>query len=138
MTRKTLAAVAVAVIVIGAGAAALLLMRHKEPQTGKSAAVAARIQGGVPVGAESTVRLLLSARGRQALTPELNAALPHTSERLFPAGSTFKTSAGAWHQTGNYANVTGLLHEPGKAPAKAEIGFVIRHGSWLVTFEETP
>src|SRR5690242_2177529 len=113
-------------------------MRHNGPQTGRSAAVAARIQDGVPVGAESTVRLLLSVRGRQALTPSLNAALSHGSERLFPAGSTFKTSAGAWHQTGNYANVTGLLHEPGKAAAKAEIGFVIRHGRWLVTFEGTP
>jgi hypothetical protein len=128
----------VAVIVVGGGAAALLLMRHKEPQTGKSSPVAARIQDGVPVGAESTVRLLLSARGRQALTPGLNAALPHGSERLFPAGSIFTTSAGAWHQTGAYANMTGLLHEPGKAPAKAEIGFVIRHSRWLVTFEGTP
>jgi hypothetical protein len=138
MTRKTIVAVVAAVIVIGGGTAALLLLRHKASQTHRSAAVAARLQDGVPVNAESTVRLLLSARGRQALTPELNGALPHGSKRLFPAGTIFTTRARAWHQTGAYANVTGLLYEPGKAPAKAEIGLVIRHGRWLVTFEGTP
>lgn len=138
MTRRTTLAIAVAVIVVAGGAATVLLLRHRAPQTGGAAAVAARVHADVPVGAGSTVRLLLSARGRQALTPELNAALPHRGGLLFPAGSTFTPNRRSWQQAGAYANVTGTLHEPGKAPVKAEIGFVNRRGKWLVTFEGTP
>jgi hypothetical protein len=137
MTRRSILAIAVAVIVVGGVAAGVLLLRHNAPHSGQPTAVAAHAGGGVPTGAESTVRLLLSARGRQALTPELNAALPHGGERLFPAGSTFTPNATGWHQAGAYANLTGTLREPGKAPAKAEIGFVNRHGRWLITFEGT-
>jgi hypothetical protein len=61
--------------------------------------------------------------------------LPHGRVRLFPAGSKFTPSASRWHQAGAYANVTGILREPGKAPMQAEIGLVDRHGRWLVTFE---
>lgn len=137
MKVRTALMIAAAVIVVGGGAASVLFLRHKESHNGRSAAVAVRLTDRVPVGAESTVRLLLSARGRQALTPELSAALPHGSERLFPASSRFTPSTGSWHQAGAFANVTGTLREPGRPPAKAEIGFVNRHGRWLVTFEGT-
>ena len=137
MTRRFSLAIAVAVIVIGGVAAAVLILRHNAPHTGEPTAVTAGARGDVPIGAESTVRLLLSARGREALTPELQAALPHGGERLFPAGSTFTPNAASWHQAGAYANLTGTLREPGKAPTKAEIGFVNRRNRWLITFEET-
>jgi hypothetical protein len=129
--------IAAAVIVAGGSAAGVLLLQHREPHR-SGLAVAAVRQRGVPSSAESTVRLLLSARGRQALTPELSAVLPSGSDRLFPAGSTFTPSAGGWHQEGGFANVTGILRESGKAPMTAEIGLAERHGSWLVTFEGTP
>lgn len=135
MRRRFILAITAAVIVVGGVAAGALILRHKPPHTSQPPAVAARARGGVPIGAESTVRLFLSARGRAALTPELNAALPHGGERLFSAGSTFTPNAASWHQAGAYANLTGTLREPGKAPTKAEIGFVYRHGRWLVTFE---
>lgn len=89
--------------------------------------------GTEPAAAKETVRLLLSPRGRSALTPELNAVLP--AGNLFPAGTTFTQVRGTWHQADAYANVTGLIREPGQVPRKAEIGFVHRHGHWLVTFE---
>lgn len=135
MTRRFILTIAVAVIVVGAIAAAVLILRQKAPHTSEPTAVTARARGDVPIGADAAVRLLLSARGREALTPELNTALPHGGERLFPAGSTFTPSAASWDQAGAYANLTGTLREPGKAPTKAEIGFVNRRGRWLITFE---
>lgn len=135
MAGKVVLVIAAAVIVVAGSAASVLLLRHQEQHQGRHTAVAAHLGDGVPLGAESTVRLLLSARGRHALSPELNAVLPHGSSRLFPSGSTFMPGAGTWHQTGSYANVTGTLREPGKAPVRAEIGFVDRRGRWLVTFE---
>jgi hypothetical protein len=146
VTRKNILVIAVAVlVVIGGAAAGVLLLGQKPPHTGRPTAdtsrpatVATRPPDDVPVGAESTVRLLLSARGREALTPELNATLPHGSEQLFPTGSTFTPIAGGWHQAGAFANLTGALREPGKAAAKAEVGLVDRHGRWLVTFEGKP
>lgn len=93
----------------------------------------ARTGRNIPVSAQTAVRLLLSARGHQALTPELNALLP--KGRLFPAGATFAAKPGSWHQAGDYANVRGVLRVPGTSPADAEIGLVQRHGRWLVTFE---
>jgi hypothetical protein len=137
MTRRFILAIAVAVIVVGGVAAGALFLRDKAPHTSEPSAVAARARGGVPAGAESTVRLLLSARGREALTPELNTALPHGGERLFPAGSTFTSNAAGWRQARAYANLAGTLREPGKTPTKAEIGFVNRRGRWLITFEGT-
>jgi hypothetical protein len=135
MTRRVVLVIAVAVIVVGGVATGALILRHNAPHTSEATAVTARARRGVPVRAESTVRLLLSARGREALTPELNATLPHGVERLFPAGSAFTPNAASWHESGAYANLTGTLREPGKAPAKAEIGFVYRRGIWLITFE---
>jgi hypothetical protein len=132
---KVVLVIAAAVIVVAGSAAGVLLLRHQAQHPGRHTAVAAHLRDGIPGSAESTVRLLLSARGRQALTPELNAVLPHGSSRLFPSGSTFTPGAGTWHQAGAYANVTGTLREPGKAGARAEIGFVDRRGRWLVTFE---
>jgi hypothetical protein len=87
----------------------------------------------IPVRAQTALRLLLSAGGHQALTPELNALLP--KGRLFPAGTTFTAKSGSWRQAGNYANVRGVLRVPDTSPADAEIGLVQRHGRWLVTFE---
>ena len=94
---------------------------------------AASAPGSVPPAAASAVRLLVSAKGRTALTPELNSALrPGT---LFPAGTTFTAKPGSWHQAGAYANMTGTLQIPGHAAERAEIGLARRSGRWLVTFE---
>ena len=79
MTGKAILVIAAAVIVVAGSAVGVLLLRHQEQLPGRHMAVAAHLGDGVPVSAESTVRLLLSARGRQALTPELNAVLPHGS-----------------------------------------------------------
>jgi hypothetical protein len=132
---RALIAVAVVLVIGGAAAAGALLWHHHRQNHRNVATSAARKLNSVPVGAGSAVRLLLSAKGRAALTPELDAALPDGGRRLFPAGSMFTPSTGGWHQADAYANVTGTLREPGKAPAKAEIGLVNRHGRWLVTFE---
>jgi hypothetical protein len=129
--------IATAVVVAGGCAAGALLLR-RAGHRGGGVAVAAVRQRGVPGGAESAVRLLLSARGRQALTPELDAVLPPGGDRLFPAGSRFTASAGSWRQAGGFANVTGMLRQPGKAPVAAEIGLAERKGRWLITFEGTP
>jgi hypothetical protein len=86
-----------------------------------------------PPGAVSAVRVLVSAKGRDVLAPELNAVLG--PGRLFPAGSTFIVQPDSWHQAGAYANVSGILRVPGKAPEHAEIGLMDSHGRWLVTFE---
>jgi hypothetical protein len=85
------------------------------------------------VAGNKTVRLLLSASGHQAVTPELNSLLP--PGRLFPTGATFSATPGGWHQAGAYATETGILHEPGKPSSRVEIGLVRRHGRWLITFE---
>ena len=137
MTQRFILAIAMALIVVGVFAAGALFLRHKALHPSEPTAVAARTRDSVPVGAQSTVRLLLSAQGREALTPELKAALPHGGLRLFPPGSTFTPRAASWHQAGAYANLTGVLREPGKAQKKVEIGFVNRHGRWLITFEGT-
>jgi hypothetical protein len=128
---------AVVLVVGGALAAGVLLLHQRHHSHASVATSAARNPNGLPSGARATVGLLLSAQGRAALTPELSAALPHGNRRLFPAGSKFVPSKGSWHQAGAYANLTGTLREPGKAPVQAEIGFVDRDGKWLVTFEGT-
>jgi hypothetical protein len=89
--------------------------------------------GAIPPQAAAKVQLLVSARGRTALTPELNASL-HPGQ-MFPAGTTFTVQQGSWHQAGAYANVSGILRMPGHAPELAEVGLVHRNGRWLVTFE---
>jgi hypothetical protein len=132
---RTITAVAVALVIAGAATAGFLFLHHNRPIGGSAAASVASKLNSVPDEAKAVVRLLLSARGRAALTPELRAVLPHGNGRLFPAGSRFTPSTRSWHQAGAYANMTGLLREPGRAPVKAEIGLVNRHGKWLVTFE---
>ena len=87
----------------------------------------------IPPQAVAAVQLLVSARGRTALTPELNASLP--PGLMFPTGTTFTVKQGSWHQAGAYANVSGILQMPGGASELAEIGLVHRNGGWLVTFE---
>jgi hypothetical protein len=89
--------------------------------------------GAVPTQAAAAVQLLISPGGRTALTPELNESLP--PGRTFPAGTTFTIRQGSWHQAGAYANVSGTLQMPGRAPEPTEIGLVHRNGRWLVTFE---
>jgi len=119
----------------------VLVLRHggRTPAHAGAASPSARrgravsAPGSVPPAAASAVQLLVSARGRTALTPELNSVLrPGT---LFPAGTTFTAKPGSWHQAGAYANVTGTLQIPGHAAERAEIGLVHRSGRWLVTFE---
>jgi hypothetical protein len=134
---RALVIVAVVLVLGGALGAGALLLHQRHDSHASVTTSAARKPDGVPSGAQATVGLLLSAEGRAALTPELRAALPHGNRRLFPAGSKFTPSKGGWQQAGAYANLTGTLREPGKAPVKAEIGFVDRHGKWLVTFEGT-
>ena len=122
MKRVLVAAGAVAVI---AAAVAVVLVLHRGPAAGNGR--------NIPPGAQTTVSLLVSARGRQALAPGLGAFLG--KGRLFPAGTTFMARPGSWHRAGPYANVSGVLRVPGKSPVEAEIGLVRRQGRWLVTFE---
>lgn len=137
MTRGKALTIALLVVVAVAAAGGVLILRNRGAQAIGPTTVVKPVHAAVPAGAQSTVRLLISADGRRALTPELNAALPAGHKRLFPAGSRLALTTGSWHQSGAYANVTGLLREPGKAPAQVEVGLVDRHGSWLVTFEES-
>jgi hypothetical protein len=106
---------------------------HAATRTSVAKKESATEAGAVPSQAAATVQLLVSARGRMALTPELNASLPRG--RMFPAGTTFTVKQGSWHQAGAYANVSGTLQMPGRAPELAEVGLIHRHGLWLVTFE---
>lgn len=127
MKRKILLA-AGAVAVLAATVVVFLLQGGTTAQQGSSTA-----GGDIPASALASVRLLVSAHGRQALTPELDATL--SKGQLFPAGTVFSPAPGSWHQVGAYANVTGTLRVPGQAPAVAEIGLVDRGSRWLVTFE---
>jgi hypothetical protein len=122
--------IAVAAVVLLAGGVAAVFVVHRGPAARTGASTAGH---DIPASAQASVRLLVSAHGRQALTPELDAFLP--KGQLFPAGTTFTATPGSWHQGGAYANVTGMLRVPGKSPAEAEIGLVHRGGHWLVTFE---
>jgi hypothetical protein len=118
----TLAAAAAVAVV-----AAILI--HQNTTTG----AASSSPDSEPPAAAAAIRLLLSPHGRTALTPELSAVLP--AGQLFPAGTTFAMASGTWHQSGAYANVTGTISEPGQPRRQAEIGLVLRHGHWLITFE---
>jgi hypothetical protein len=128
MKRKVLLAVGAVAVLVAAAAVAFLL------HGGTTARQGSRTAGGdIPSSALASVRLLVSAHGRQALTSELDAIL--SKGQLFPAGATFSPTPGSWHQVGAYANVTGTLRVPGQATAVAEIGLIDRAGRWLVTFE---
>jgi hypothetical protein len=129
---KAILAVAIAATLAVALTAALLLSRHNTDGV-SPAATRPPSPGSEPTAARAAVRLLLSPRGRSALTPELNAVLP--AGKPFPTGTTFTQSRGTWQQAGAYANVTGIMREPGHVPSRAEIGLVKRRGHWLVTFE---
>lgn len=113
-----------AIVVIAVAVVVVLVLQHRSP---------ARTDRNIPASAQATVRLLVSAHGRQVLTPALNTFLP--KGQLFPAGTTFTARPGSWHQAGAYANVSGTLRGPGTSPAEVEIGLVHRRGHWLVTFE---
>jgi hypothetical protein len=131
--RKMIALTASVAAVVAAGLVVAVLSVRHEPASAGPGAAAAPSPGAAPAGAAVAVRLLLSAGGRSALTPELNAVLP--AGQLFPEGTTFTAAPGGWHRAGAYANLAGTLHEPGHLARRAEIGLVYRHGRWLVTFE---
>jgi hypothetical protein len=98
------------VVVLVAGLVVALILRHGSRPVSAQAPASARAASSrrsVPPAAASAIRLLVSARGRSALTPELNTAL--SPGRLFPAGTMFTAMPGTWHQAGAYANVTGTL-----------------------------
>src|SRR5690242_13386329 len=105
MGRRTLVAAGVIVALMAATATAIVVMQRGQ---------AANTSSDIPNSAQAAVKLLVSAHGRQALTPELNRLL--RKGRLFPSGTTFTARPGSWHQAGAYANVTGVLREPGKPP----------------------
>lgn len=129
MRRQFLLAAGAAAVVVAAAVTVFVLNHGLRAQPSGSAANS----GDIPPGAQVPIRLLVSAHGRQALTPELNAFLP--KGKLFPAGTTFTARPGSWHQAGGFANVSGVLRVPGTSPVNAEIGLVKRSGHWLVTFE---
>lgn len=124
MRRRLFIAIGVVVVALASAGSVAFATHHRS---------VASTSRSIPAGAQAAVRLLVSARGRQALTPELNAFLP--KGRLFAAGTTFTARPGSWHQAGAYANVSGVLRGPGTSPAEAEIGLVQMRGHWLVTFE---
>ncbi len=128
MRRQFLIAAGAAAVIVAAAITVFVLNHGLRVQSGGSAA-----SGDIPASAQVPIRLLVSAHGRQALAPELNAFLP--KGKLFPTGTTFTARPGSWHQAGGYANVSGVLRVPGKSPINAEIGLVKRTGRWLVTFE---
>jgi hypothetical protein len=106
---------------------------HVAARTNAAKTARATESGSVPPQAAAAVQLLVSARGRLALTPELNTSLP--SGRMFPAGTTFTVKQSSWRRAGAYANLSGTLQMPGHTPELAEVGLVHRNGRWLVTFE---
>jgi hypothetical protein len=126
--RKILLATGAVAVLAAAAAVVFVLHGGTTARVGSGTA-----RGDIPSRALASVRLLVSKQGRQALTQELDAFL--LKGQLFPAGTTFSPRPGSWHQVGAYANVTGMLREPGQAPAVAEIGLVDRAGRWLITFE---
>jgi hypothetical protein len=120
----------VAVLAVGVG---IIFLVRPEPKANSGAVGTAKMP---PHAAITTIQELTSASPavqHRALTPELNSVL--SKGRLFPAGTTFTSDSGSWHQSGNYANVTGTIDQPGSPPVKVEIGLVLREGHWLVTFE---
>jgi hypothetical protein len=128
MKRKVVLAAGAAAVLVAVAVVVVVVIMHRGAATRTGAA-----GGDIPASALTSVRLLVSAQGHQALTPELDASLP--KGKLFPAGTTFSPAPGSWHQAGAYANVSGLLRVPGQAPGTAEIGLINRKGRWLVTFE---
>ncbi|MGH3395918.1 MAG: hypothetical protein ACRDPO_14650 [Streptosporangiaceae bacterium] len=135
MRQRTRVAAAIGVVAALAVAGALGWHYYVRPpqRAVNTSATHARPGRSVPPGAVSAVRRLVSATGRQALTPELSAVTG--TGRLFPAGTTFTAQPGSWHQAGAYANVHGTLRVPSRAPVRVEVGLVRRGARWLVTFE---
>jgi hypothetical protein len=131
---KIFAAIGVAAV-IAAAVAGVLAWRSAAAGHQAASPAAARASAGQPVppAALSTARLLVSAAGRRALTPELSSAT--APGLLFPAGTSFTAQPDSWHQAGAYANLSGTLRVPGQAPARVEVGLVRRGARWLVTFE---
>lgn len=130
--RGRIVAVTVCIVLAAAAVAGVLLLGHSRHPT-SAAHEASHRRRPAPAGALSAVKLLVSDQGRKALAPALAAVIP--PGRPFPAGTTFSALPGSWQRTGVYANITGMLREPGHAPVRAEIGLVKRGGRWLVTFE---
>jgi hypothetical protein len=125
--------------------AAVVVLQLRGDLLGGSAATAGRAAYAklyrpgkpVPAGAAAVARKLVTgteAEQRAALTPALAAVLP--AGAMFPSGSTISLDSDSWEQSGQYANATGMLTEPGSAPTPVAVGFVENGGAWLVTFEE--
>jgi hypothetical protein len=133
MKRSTVIMAVAAAVVVVATVGSVLGLRHKA--AGSTSVPPARVAtaSSEPAGARAVVQLLLSAHGRSVLTPELDAALPRGS--LFPEGTAFAAEPRSWRQTGDFANVTGTLHEPGHSSQWVVIGLVHRGSRWLVTSE---
>ncbi len=93
MKRKILLASGAVIVLVAAAAVVFLLRGGTTAQEGSSIA-----GGDIPSSALASVRLMVSAHGRQALTPELDATLP--KGQLFPAGTVFSPTPGSWHQVG--------------------------------------
>jgi hypothetical protein len=132
--RGVLVAAAVVLVALAAGTAAFLLQRSASGT--KVTSSQAKGSAAAPSLAITTIRRLTSADAaveRSALTPELNSVLP--PGRLFPAGTVFTPSSASWRQSGAYANATGTIREPDRSAEQVEIGLVLRHGQWFVTFE---
>jgi hypothetical protein len=133
--RIKIAAAIGLVAVLAAAVAGVLAWRSAagSAQLAASTSATGSARKPVPPGALSTVRLLVSAAGRRALTPELNSAT--VAGPLFPAGTSFAAQPDSWHQLGAFANLTGTLRVPGHSPARVEVGLIRRGARWLVTFE---
>ncbi len=74
MKRKILLASGAVIVLVAAAAVVFLLRGGTTAQEGSSIA-----GGDIPSSALASVRLMVSAHGRQALTPELDATLPKGS-----------------------------------------------------------
>jgi hypothetical protein len=133
MRKSLIAVMALLVIVVIAGATVVYGLLARGGTSG-AAAVAGKP---VPASAAAAAKRLVSgieADQRAALSPGLAAVLP--AGAVFPPGSMLDLDSGSWRQSGNYANATGTLSEPGGGTQPVEIGFIRSGGDWLVTFEE--
>lgn len=140
MRRWWLGAATAVVVIAAVIAVAFVVVVHGRTSIAGTAIAApgtAAHVDSMPAAAATTCRQLVSGTATQqrgALTPELASTVPGGA--LFPPGSHLALDATSWHDTGAYANVTGVLSAVGQPNQHVEIGLVQRDGRWLVTFEE--
>jgi hypothetical protein len=137
--KKIRIAIGVLVALVAAGVVAWRTTAPSSHPFTSPRAISLSAGRAVPPSATSTVQLLVSANGRRALTPELNAVTgsgqASQAGQLFAAGTTFTVQPNSWHQDGAYANLAGILRIPKHAPVRVDVGLVRRGARWLVTFE---